>query len=500
MPIPFLIAGAAVLVGAYGAKKGYDAKCDYDEADKINSKARHLYDSAKKELEEERESTQLAMEALGVLKFNIFQNSIIPFQDIFTKLKNIESITIDGKEYELPSKEIVLKMVENNMELKEIVGGGITSLGAGGLVGLAAYGGVATFGAATTGTAISSLAGAAATNATLAWFGGGALGSGLGIAGGTAILGGIVAAPILAIGGMMFAAKAEATKHDAYTNLEEAKLAAEEMNTALVVTKGIKTKVIELSHVLFELEQRFKPSIKMVEELTQELPKRGLKAKIFSLFGISITQDLDLKKCSEEEKIKLYKAYESYQSIIKLLNTVVVSEEGMISNELQDKLFNKKDLISYVEHISYDNNNSELLKKFLKQKIDDSFSNIDNFYDIYINFETEKKVKEYKGELLLSFIYESRNNFSSIGLLSFPIINIWNNSDSSSLEIYLTTYELQIDKYKVDVKDIYAVWIDDETKDIHINETVLRGINQDLEIYKIVELIANILQEYKKLV
>lgn len=286
MPLPFLIVAGIAGLAAYGAKKGYDAKCDYDEADEINSKAKHLYDSAKKELEEERESTQLAMEALGVLKFNIFQNSIIPFQDIFTKLKNIESITIDGKEYELPSKEIVLEMVENNMELKEIVGGGITSLGAGGLVGLAAYGGVATFGAATTGTAISSLAGAAATNATLAWFGGGALGSGLGIAGGTAILGGIVAAPVLAIGGMIFAAKAEAAKHDAYTNLEKAKLAAEEMTTAFVVIKGIKTKVIELSYVLLELEQRFKPSITMIEELTNELPKRGFKAKFFAFFGI----------------------------------------------------------------------------------------------------------------------------------------------------------------------------------------------------------------------
>ena len=52
---------------------------------------------------------------------------------------------------------------------------------------------VSSYGLATTGTAISSLSGAAATNATLAWFGGGSLAAGGGgMAAGTLILGGIV--------------------------------------------------------------------------------------------------------------------------------------------------------------------------------------------------------------------------------------------------------------------------------------------------------------------
>ncbi len=49
---------------------------------------------------------------------------------------------------------------------------------------------VASLGTASTGTAISALSGAAATKATIAWLGGGALAAGgLGIAGGTAVLG-----------------------------------------------------------------------------------------------------------------------------------------------------------------------------------------------------------------------------------------------------------------------------------------------------------------------
>ncbi|GGM98010.1 hypothetical protein L2745_14670 [Shewanella xiamenensis] len=68
--------------------------------------------------------------------------------------------------------------------------GGSTALGAWGLVSL--------IGSASTGTAISSLSGVAATNATLAWFGGGSLATGgAGMVGGFWVLGGIVAAPIV---------------------------------------------------------------------------------------------------------------------------------------------------------------------------------------------------------------------------------------------------------------------------------------------------------------
>lgn len=68
--------------------------------------------------------------------------------------------------------------------------GGTTALGVWGLVSL--------IGTASTGTAISSLSGVAATNATLAWFGGGSLATGgAGMAGGFLVLGGIVAAPIV---------------------------------------------------------------------------------------------------------------------------------------------------------------------------------------------------------------------------------------------------------------------------------------------------------------
>ncbi|WP_051786309.1 hypothetical protein [Endozoicomonas numazuensis] len=68
----------------------------------------------------------------------------------------------------------------------------------GGSAAVGAWALVSILGSASTGTAIAGLSGVAATNATLAWFGGGALAAGgAGMSGGMMVLGGIVAAPII---------------------------------------------------------------------------------------------------------------------------------------------------------------------------------------------------------------------------------------------------------------------------------------------------------------
>lgn len=160
------------------------------------------------------------------------------------------------------SKDDMLSVQKAALDMRQIVGGGVTALGAGGLAGLAAYGGVGLLGAttATTGAAIGSLSGVAATNATLAWLGGGALSAGgFGMAGGAAVLGGIVAGPVLAIGGMMLASKAEEARHNAYGNREKARAAAEQMKTAETVTIGIRKRFNEIHGVLNRLNKSFQP-------------------------------------------------------------------------------------------------------------------------------------------------------------------------------------------------------------------------------------------------
>lgn len=104
---------------------------------------------------------------------------------------------------------------------------------AGAAAGFAVYGGVMTFAAASTGTLISTLSGVAATNATLAAIGGGALSAGgLGMAGGTAILGAAVAAPVLAIAGWAYASHGEEALRNARKARDEADKAIEKLDKA----------------------------------------------------------------------------------------------------------------------------------------------------------------------------------------------------------------------------------------------------------------------------
>ncbi len=271
MPLPIILGGAAIISALYGAKKGLDAKSDYDSAEKHNRWAKETYDDAKEELEQTKNDAQESMEALGLLKFSIYEDCLCPFVEAFSKIKNIDfddsSILENAALPAITHKDLSV-MTEATLKMNEVVSGGVAALGSGGVAGLAAYGSVGLLGTATTGTGIATLSGAAATNATLAWLGGGSLASGgLGMAGGTMILGGIVAGPVLAIGGMVMASKAEEAKENAYANLKKAKLLAEEMKTATLITSSIETRSDEINNVLSELETKFVPILQNFETL-----------------------------------------------------------------------------------------------------------------------------------------------------------------------------------------------------------------------------------------
>ena len=137
----------------------------------------------------------------------------------------------------------------------DIVGSGIAGVGAGALLSWGTYGGVMALGTASTGTAIGTLSGAAATNATLAWLGGGAIAAGGGgMALGTIVLGGILAGPALMVAGGLFEKKASTNLNNAYSNLEEAKKVSKEMEIARVQVRGIREHAIILIAVIEKID------------------------------------------------------------------------------------------------------------------------------------------------------------------------------------------------------------------------------------------------------
>jgi hypothetical protein len=145
----------------------------------------------------------------------------------------------------------------------DLVTGGIATVGTGSLLAVAAYNGVAALGSASTGTAICTLNGIAASNATLAWLGGGTLASGGGgIVGGVAVLGGIVAAPVLAVGGFILASKAEENLAIAQINLDYARSAADEMERACSVLQQIKSYALECSEIIRGVSYKMRPNLR----------------------------------------------------------------------------------------------------------------------------------------------------------------------------------------------------------------------------------------------
>lgn len=108
---------------------------------------------------------------------------------------DIEMVGFDAINNTISTAEIAMNMT------KGVSAGVSTALGTWALV--------SSIGTASTGTAIAGLSGAAATNATLAWLGGGVLAAGGGgMAAGTVVLGGIVAIPALILTGVFSHLKA----------------------------------------------------------------------------------------------------------------------------------------------------------------------------------------------------------------------------------------------------------------------------------------------------
>lgn len=333
MPIPFILGGIALAAGAYGAKKGVDAYDDYSEAKEYNERAQRIYDKATERLNDMREQTNTGLENLGVLKASIYEGSLNDFVSTFSKIKNVDfEDNLDiGTRVDF-SYSAMLEIKESVVKFHEVMGGGIAALGSGTAAGFGAFGGVGLLATASTGTAISSLSGVAATNATLAWLGGGSLATGgFGMAGGMAVLGGIVAGPVLAVGGMMLAAKAEEAKHNARRNLHKAKAAAEEMDTAIVVLKGMNSRVEEFDDVLRELNDMFEDNLADLKTI--------------------VLEETDYSRYSDREKQTVMITASIAQTIKNVCDTPIIDEDGAVTVKSKEVLRRARAFVSQIEAV-----------------------------------------------------------------------------------------------------------------------------------------------------
>lgn len=224
-----------------------------------------------------REDLNETLEIFGKIRLETLHNTVGRFLQYLNTLNQ----KVKSKEYDF-LKEIDIS-IEEIQSMKQIdmkasdalkvaaVGGGFAAIALAGTPTLVTSA-VFALGTASTGTAISSLSGAAATNAILAWLGGGSIAAGGGgMAAGAATLTAITVSAtagvaIIAIGTLASAFYAkkntEATKY-----LSEVQEWAEQIKASWIVVGGIKTKVLELQDLTQQLEIRTLDSLVKLGEV-----------------------------------------------------------------------------------------------------------------------------------------------------------------------------------------------------------------------------------------
>ena len=180
MPIPLILLGAAALAGGFGVKKGVDAKSIFKRLKTENLQAHKRHDSASKKLEETMNKVQIAFDVLGNQKIEIYKNSLIPFVEAFSTIKNVDFK--DSGIFEEGSLTVtqadMLSLLDVSLTMKDVITTGVGCLGGGGLTALGVYGVSGLLETASAGSAAGSAAGAAATNSVVASIGGGGMAAG----------------------------------------------------------------------------------------------------------------------------------------------------------------------------------------------------------------------------------------------------------------------------------------------------------------------------------
>lgn len=328
MPIPFLAAGVIAVTTLTGVGGGVNATMNSREAKGVNKKASELVYNSELKLNFKRKKTNRSIEKLGEQKIVILSSSIKDFIDNFQLLKNVEfdnkTVGIEELKNIGVSKDLLKDLETESFKAAEIASGGLASLGTGVAAAYGAYAGTMALGTASTGAAISGLSGVAATNATLAWLGGGALGvGGHGMVGGTLVLGGIVAGPALAVGGLFMSVQSTKKLNAAKENLEEAKVIGAQMRVAQEVLTSIDKRSDQLNKLLKRSNLDFENSIVIMK-------------------NIILTKGTNWANFDENNKQDIHKAFLLAQLIKGVIDTPLLDEDGEITKKSAEVLVSGK--------------------------------------------------------------------------------------------------------------------------------------------------------------
>ena len=321
MPLPIAFIGIAAVTSAVGAGNLVKAGIDTNAANLANKSANGIVQDSTDYLNAHRQACGDSLARLGEEKVFVLNNSITEFLDCFQRIKNVDFRDTEGLD-ELRKMHLDAGDFEEMRTLANfagsLVGGAVAGTAGGALAAFGAYGAAQALAVASTGTAISTLSGAAATNATLAFFGGGALSAGgLGVAGGTAVLGGLVAGPALMIMGFVAGGVARKNLDKAKTNKAEAIQIATQANAAGLQCDAIRRRTNMFYNLLARLDTYFLPLIYKMESIVEN-------------------EGEDYRAYSADSKKAIASCASIAVTVKSVLDTPLLTDDGLLTDQSEE--------------------------------------------------------------------------------------------------------------------------------------------------------------------
>lgn len=318
MPLPLLFIGIAAATGTFGVGSTIKAGIDANTAKLVNRSANEIVQDATEWVNAQRLACGRSLTQLGEEKLFVLSSSMTEFLDCFQKIKNVDFKDTEGldelKKMHIDEQDFVEMRTLVNFA-GSLAGGAVAGTAGGALAAFGAYGAAQALAFASTGTAISALSGAAATNATLAFFGGGSLAAGgLGMAGGTAVLGGLVAGPALMVMGLVAGNAAKKNLEKAYTNRAEAIQIASQLNVAGLQCETIRRRTYMFYNLLARLDTYFLPLIYKMEDIVAN-------------------EGEDYRVYSADSKKVIASCASVAVSVKSVLDTPLLTDDGLLTEE-----------------------------------------------------------------------------------------------------------------------------------------------------------------------
>ncbi len=249
--IPVILIGTGVVTGAGGAVLGLKGGYEIKRANSRIRAAGALYEAERAALETYAATTNDTLKSLGAHQEEAYRVVVERMADFLRRHEKLvsesEKLLVDGLDATAGRVSLDKSLGQDAVAwMRGIAGSAVTGVG----ISAGLTSAVTTFASASTGTAISTLSGAAATNATLAFLGGGSLATGGGgMVVGAAALNFVTIGPAILVSGFVVAGQGEKAKTKALENEAAVNIAiAEARDGVLGFTIGNDTTVENVEH------------------------------------------------------------------------------------------------------------------------------------------------------------------------------------------------------------------------------------------------------------